>query len=279
MGSSGQKGVRERRRTVTDEPFIIADELRGWPLATARRRAAAVAADGLLLAIFGTPLFLLLTWAAVYVQSPGAARVVVAPYAAILSGGAPGESGWSQHDVAELLQVIWRRQPNAVPVTLAPHVARGDLDEVERLLGETPLFVMTALGNNNRTYFEPATNRLYVAEDALLGPLSSLIGLTAIFMVYFTVTTWAGGGCTPGKWLFGLQVRRLDGRALNLWDAFGRAGGYAASASTLGLGFLQAGWDANRQALHDRIAGTVVVRRRRPAGDREEPSGDAHGAS
>ena len=42
--------------------------------------------------------------------------------------------------------------------------------------------------------------------------------------------------------------------------AFGRAGGYSASLSTFGLGFLEALWNPNRQTIHDRISGTVVLR-------------------
>lgn len=48
------------------------------------------------------------------------------------------------------------------------------------------------------------------------------------------------------------------------WDAFGRFGGYAAGLATGLLGFLQVFWDPNRQALHDRVAGTVVIRTRGP---------------
>ena len=47
---------------------------------------------------------------------------------------------------------------------------------------------------------------------------------------------------------------------MTLWDAFGRAGGYTASLSTFGLGFLEALWNPNRQTIHDRISGTVVLR-------------------
>ena len=39
-----------------------------------------------------------------------------------------------------------------------------------------------------------------------------------------------------------------------------RAGGYAAGVATGTLGFLQIYWDANRQAIHDKVAGTVVIR-------------------
>ena len=52
---------------------------------------------------------------------------------------------------------------------------------------------------------------------------------------------------------------RLDGRRLTLWNAFSRAGGYSASFATFGLGFLEAFWHPNRQAVHDLISGTVVI--------------------
>lgn len=54
--------------------------------------------------------------------------------------------------------------------------------------------------------------------------------------------------------------RTAQGGRLTWWDAFTRFGGYAASTFTGLLGFLEILWDANRQGLHDRIAGTVVVR-------------------
>jgi uncharacterized RDD family membrane protein YckC len=70
----------------------------------------------------------------------------------------------------------------------------------------------------------------------------------------------ATNGQTLGKRLLGIRVRRLDGQPLNWWVAFERAGGYAAGFATGLLGFAQVYWDANRQCIHDRIVGTVVVR-------------------
>ncbi|MFO7653849.1 MAG: hypothetical protein R6X25_08525 [Candidatus Krumholzibacteriia bacterium] len=42
-----------------------------------------------------------------------------------------------------------------------------------------------------------------------------------------------------------------------------RTGGYGASAATALLGVFEAAWHPNRQTIHDRIADTVVVRRRK----------------
>ena len=78
--------------------------------------------------------------------------------------------------------------------------------------------------------------------------------------LYMTVLLSITNGQTVGKKLLGIRVLRLDGQRLNWWMAFERAGGYAAGFATGLLGFAQVFWDANRQAIHDRIVGTVVIR-------------------
>ncbi|BAJ01620.1 RDD family protein [Shewanella violacea] len=76
---------------------------------------------------------------------------------------------------------------------------------------------------------------------------------------YFTVFTAWFDGQTLGKKLFRIRVIQLDGTKLSLWDAFGRYGGYGAGFATGLLGFLQIFWDANRQAIQDKISATVVI--------------------
>ena len=82
--------------------------------------------------------------------------------------------------------------------------------------------------------------------------------------LYMTIVLSAGKGQTLGKKLMGIRVARLDGEPITWWVAFERAGGYAAGLFTGLLGFAQVYWDANRQAIHDRIVGTVVLDDRRP---------------
>ena len=78
--------------------------------------------------------------------------------------------------------------------------------------------------------------------------------------LYFAILMPWMDGQTPGKRAMGVRVVRLDGRPVTWWHAFERAGGYAAGVATGTLGFLQIYWDANRQAIHDKVAGTVVIR-------------------
>ena len=72
---------------------------------------------------------------------------------------------------------------------------------------------------------------------------------------------WVWKGATPGKMLTGLRVVRADTfEPLGWGRALGRYLAYNLSFLTCGLGFAWAGWDARKQSLHDRVAGTVVVR-------------------
>ena len=78
--------------------------------------------------------------------------------------------------------------------------------------------------------------------------------------IYLTLFLALWGGRTPGKRLLGLRVVRLNGQPLGLFMSLERAGGYAAGLATGLLGFAQVWWDPNRQAIHDKIAETVVIR-------------------
>ncbi|HZT57231.1 MAG TPA: RDD family protein [Pyrinomonadaceae bacterium] len=71
-------------------------------------------------------------------------------------------------------------------------------------------------------------------------------------------------GRTFGKWLTGLRVERnSDGTPVSFARALVRhTVGYALTAATLGLGFLLAAFNSRGRALHDLVAGTVVVRSR-----------------
>lgn len=77
--------------------------------------------------------------------------------------------------------------------------------------------------------------------------------------IYLTIMTSWWKGQTVGKRIMKIRVLRLDGEPITWWAAFERAGGYAAGFATGLLGFAQVYWDANRQCIHDRISGTVVV--------------------
>lgn len=77
-----------------------------------------------------------------------------------------------------------------------------------------------------------------------------------------SVFGWSVYGTTPGKRLLGLYVCRDGGWVgLSPGRALLRLLGYLASALTLGAGFLMVAFSPARRGLHDRLAGSHVVRR------------------
>jgi len=94
---------------------------------------------------------------------------------------------------------------------------------------------------------------LPVLASAILVPLALLLG--ALYHVYF----WSVKGATPGKELMDLRVETEDGRSpLPLGRAGARVFGYLLSTASLGIGFLMVAF--SRSGLHDRVAGTRVVK-------------------
>jgi hypothetical protein len=114
---------------------------------------------------------------------------------------------------------------------------------------------------------EPAEKRLASEKPSLIDwaqGLASDMGLGLGWAaVYFSVFTARWRGQTPGKRLLGIRVIKLDGSSLNLWESFGRYGGYGAGLATGLLGFIQIYWDPNRQAIQDKISETLVIDLRR----------------
>lgn len=82
-------------------------------------------------------------------------------------------------------------------------------------------------------------------------------------VIYFAGSAFLMNGLTPGKRLMGVRILSLKGPRIGFWQSVERALGYGASTIELGVGFLQAKWNPNRIATHDRIAETIVVRERR----------------
>jgi uncharacterized RDD family membrane protein YckC len=69
---------------------------------------------------------------------------------------------------------------------------------------------------------------------------------------------------TPGKRLMGIMVTDMDGERLSFGSATGRYLGKIISGLILGIGFIVALFTPKKQALHDLIAGTVVIIRKKP---------------
>jgi uncharacterized RDD family membrane protein YckC len=93
------------------------------------------------------------------------------------------------------------------------------------------------------------------------------IGGHAIFLFLlaaYLVGMWTWRGTTLGGAVLGLKVVRTDGRPLDFQAALVRVIGCFVSFAPCGLGFFWASWTPERQAWHDIIAGTVMVKLPKP---------------
>jgi uncharacterized RDD family membrane protein YckC len=95
----------------------------------------------------------------------------------------------------------------------------------------------------------------------LLGFLMPLAGpfFLAIPAVYY-VAMWTWKGTSIGGIVLGIKILRVDGEPIDFAVALVRSLSSFFSALALFIGFFWAGWDKERQAWHDKIAGTVVVK-------------------
>jgi uncharacterized RDD family membrane protein YckC len=82
----------------------------------------------------------------------------------------------------------------------------------------------------------------------------------AVVWLYFAAMEASAWQATLGKRAVGVRVTTLDGQRIGFGQATTRLlAKFGLSLALLGLGFVLAGVDARKQALHDKVAGTLVV--------------------
>ena len=91
---------------------------------------------------------------------------------------------------------------------------------------------------------------------------NNLLGLVmlAAGQIYHAYFVSSAKMATPGKRLCGLYVTDLEGHRLSFGRALWRNVAALFSYLTLYIGFIMAGFTERKQALHDKIAGTLVHR-------------------
>lgn len=102
--------------------------------------------------------------------------------------------------------------------------------------------------------------------DATRGEFNSVIALAQVVGIvvgwlYYAVMESSRLQATIGKRMIGLQVTDTSGERIRFRKATGRHFAKFLSALTLGIGFLMVAWDDKKQGLHDRAAGTLILKR------------------
>jgi uncharacterized RDD family membrane protein YckC len=88
--------------------------------------------------------------------------------------------------------------------------------------------------------------------------------ISYVFPAVAIIAFWLAREATPGKMALSLAIVDADtfGK-IRVGQAIGRYFGYYLSSLPLGLGLFWVGWDERKQGWHDKLAGTVVVYKRR----------------
>jgi len=96
----------------------------------------------------------------------------------------------------------------------------------------------------------------------LMGAFIRLILIrTVLNWLYYALLESSAWQATLGKKALGLEVTDLEGRRISFGRATGRFFAKMISALILWIGFIMAGFTEKKQALHDMIAGTLVIRK------------------
>jgi uncharacterized RDD family membrane protein YckC len=83
----------------------------------------------------------------------------------------------------------------------------------------------------------------------------------ALIILYYTFCEASAMKGTVGKWICRLQVVDADGMGLTFLNALVRSVGKIVSTQFYGIGFISIFWTEHRQALHDFIAKSYVVKK------------------
>ncbi len=102
--------------------------------------------------------------------------------------------------------------------------------------------------------FDPSKTSRFLMTEGILVLLSMIVGM--LYETFFV----GRYGATPGKMICHLKVIRSDGSKLTYGRALGRYFAKALNSFTLLIGYIIAGIDEEKRALHDRICDTRVIR-------------------
>lgn len=178
----------------------------------------------------------------------------------LLLEAVPSEAEWS--DLAPL--IVDRAMEGGAPPAVASEEDLAAVADTLRILEEEIEDLRSAAASQRETMDDLARQlaqerrggSIFSSLRSFVDELGFGFGWASLYLTVM-LSWWKGQ--TIGKRALGIRVLRLDGEPITWWTAFERAGGYAAGFATGLLGFAQIYWDANRQAIHDRIVGTVVV--------------------
>ncbi len=125
-----------------------------------------------------------------------------------------------------------------------------------------PIYALVAGGSS--ALLSTAASEQAMA-DAVTAYSGIMVVISLIFIpltfLYYCLMESSGARGTLGKLILGIRVTDLAGQRISFGRALGRNLAKMLSGLILGIGYLMVAFTARKQALHDMIAGCVVVRK------------------
>jgi uncharacterized RDD family membrane protein YckC len=244
-------------RHVTEVGLALAPELLGVELASPRRRLLAFVVDAGLVLIPSLAVALLVAWVAISLREPAASAAL-----SDLIMGRVETSEQLDRATRDLVPLLVKYEMPGTPAAAVVAYEDGDLDGAAEALADRDLVIV--LNSGSSSPLEAGQTR--VELDRLIPRGLRGLSFYGVAALYFSWLTSRRRGATLAKRWLGLRVTLLDGRPPGLVVSFERFFGYAQVPASLFTALLDFWRDPNRRLPHDRLAGTLVVRERRPRG-------------
>lgn len=174
-----------------------------------------------------------------------AAAIPPDPSAGASAEGETGHASEAEHELPPLAELPPAAEPPPAAYRASDLVAFPKAAFVERLAGFTLDAIIIMIIAQ------------FLEFDRHGAPFERL---TLFLALAYHVGFWTWKGTTPGGMICQLRVIRTDGRPLEFSEALVRGLTGIISLAIAGLGFLWILRDPDRQAWHDRVAGTYVVK-------------------
>ena len=170
---------------------------------------------------------------------------------------------------APILRRVWANLLDFYLVLLLLTIFSGTVQVVLVRAGLWP----AGLPGVDRAFFSYFLDGLLSGDVGVLGDVESWkvigVGLLGYLIVKgaMVIPVWRRSGATPGMREADIRLGTIAGGRLSTGQALLRfAAHYVLSALTLGISAIWMFWDDKNQSLHDKLSGTVVRKRGRPAG-------------
>lgn len=134
--------------------------------------------------------------------------------------------------------------------------AAAFIDSVVLIVCSVPIITIISLSVVNSAKTPEELEQIKTNLELFGNIFTSTVG-----WLYFSLMESSNKQATLGKMAMGIYVTDLNRNRISFGRATGRYLGKTISALTLAIGFLMAGFTKKKQALHDKMAGCLVVRK------------------